>query len=129
VLYLLEGAFGLPVFQGTPQQGLGLAYMMGPTGGYLVGFAVEAALIGWLVERGFDRSPFELFGVMLLGDAVVFLLGFGWLAGFAVLPSGATGIGVAAAATGGVLPFVFGDILKLALAAAAISAGARLVRR
>jgi biotin transport system substrate-specific component len=50
-LYLAEGAAGLPVFAG----GGGLAYMAGPTGGYLVGFLAAAAVIGWLAERGFDR--------------------------------------------------------------------------
>ena len=45
-LYLVEGAFGLPVFAGTPERGIGLAYMAGPTGGYLVGFAVVAAIAG-----------------------------------------------------------------------------------
>jgi biotin transport system substrate-specific component len=128
VLYLIEGVAGLPVFEGTPLKGIGLAYMMGPTGGYLVGFVGMAAIIGWLVERGFGRSPFELFGVMAVGDALVFLLGFCWLAAFAVLPD-ATGIGVEKAIAGGVLPFVFGDVAKLALAACLVSAGARLVRR
>ena len=57
-LYLLEGALGLPVFAGTPK-GLGLAYMMGPTGGYLLGFVAGAWLCGWPAERGFDRSPLK----------------------------------------------------------------------
>ena len=56
VLYLVEGAFGFPVFAGTPEKGIGLAYMMGPTGGYLVGFIIAAALMGWLAERGWDRT-------------------------------------------------------------------------
>ena len=119
VLYLLEGALGLPVFSGTPERGIGLPYMMGPTGGFLLGFAVEAAVVGWLAERGFDRNPFKLFGAMLLGDAVVFVLGFGWLAWIAALSSGAHGIGASAAFQNGVVPFVLGDLVKLALAAAA----------
>ena len=45
-LYLLQGAFGLPVFQGTPEKGLGMVYMMGPTGGYLAGFFVAAVVCG-----------------------------------------------------------------------------------
>lgn len=129
VLYLLEGAVGVPVFQGTPQQGIGLAYMLGPTGGYLVGFAVEAFVIGWLAERGFDRNPLKLFAAMLFGDAIVFALGVTWLAWFALLSSGATGIGLAAAFSGGVLPFILGDVVKLALAACIVAAGARLIRR
>jgi biotin transport system substrate-specific component len=129
LLYLAEGALGLPVFTGTPERGIGIAYMLGPTGGFLLGFVLMAAIVGWLVERGFDRSPFELFGAMLLADAVVFALGFYWLAALAVLPDGAVGIGFDKALTGGVLPFVFGDVVKLALAACLVSAGARLARR
>ena len=75
LLYLAEGALGLPVFEGTPAKGIGVAYMLGTTGGYLVGFAVAAAVIGWLAEHGFDRNPVKLFGGMVLADAVVFVLG------------------------------------------------------
>jgi biotin transport system substrate-specific component len=125
LLYLLEGAFGLPVFSA----GGGLAYLAGPTGGFLVGFAPAAFIVGWLAERGFDRNPLTLFGAMLVGDAVIFLLGFVWLAWFATLSSGAVGVGAAAAFSGGVLKFVLGDLVKVALAACLVSAGARLVRR
>src|SRR4051794_6282406 len=55
-LYLLEGAAGLSVFAGTPERGIGLSYMAGPTGGYLIGFLVSAVAMGWLAERGWDRS-------------------------------------------------------------------------
>ena len=129
VLYLLEGAFGVPVFSGTPERGIGILYMLGTTGGFLVGFAVEAFVIGWLAERGFDRNPLKLFGIMVLGDAIVFVLGFMWLAWFAALSSGGHGIGTASAFSAGVVPFILGDLVKLALAAALVSAGARLVRR
>ena len=129
VLYLFEGALGLPVFTGTPERGIGLPYMMGPTGGFLLGFIVEAAVVGWLAERGFGRNPFKLFGAMVFGDALVFVIGFAWLAWFAALASGAHGIGASAAFANGVVPFVLGDLVKLALAAAAVAAGARLVRR
>jgi len=129
LLYLVEGAIGLPVFQGTPQQGLGASYMLGPTGGFLLGFAVAAAIIGWLAERGFDRGPVRLFGAMLIGTVPVFLVGVVWLAWFAMLPSGGSGVGIAKAIAGGVAPFILGDVLKLALAACLVSAGARLVRR
>jgi biotin transport system substrate-specific component len=129
LLYLAEGAIGLPVFEGTPLKGIGLSYMLGTTGGYLVGFVAAAAIVGWFAERGIDRNPFLLFAAMICGDVAVFVLGFVWLAGFAMLPNGAQGIGAAAAFTAGVLPFVLGDLVKLALAAALVFAGARLVRR
>jgi biotin transport system substrate-specific component len=121
VLYLLEGAVGLPVFEGTPAKGIGLAYMVGTTGGYLIGFAVAAAVIGWLVEQGWDRNPVKLFGAMVLGDAFVFALGVLWLG---------TVIGWDKPILKfGFYPFILGDLVKLALAAALVTAGARLVRR
>ncbi len=79
-LYLLEGALGLPVFAGTPEKGLGLAYMTGPTGGYLLGFVAGAWLCGWLAERGFDRSPLKALIAMSLGHALIFVFGVAWLA-------------------------------------------------
>ena len=129
LLYLAEGAAGMPVFTSTPEQGIGLAYMAGPTGGYLIAYPLAAALVGWFAERGYDRRPMALFGVMLAGDVLIFALGFAWLAWVAAMPSGNAGIGAAAALTAGVLPFLLGDLVKLALAAALIPAAGRLVRR
>jgi biotin transport system substrate-specific component len=121
LLYLAEGAVGLPVFSGTPQQGIGIAYMLGPTGGYLLGFLIEAAVIGWLAERGADRNPFKLFGVMVLGDAIVFAIGLIWLGSVIGWDKPVLKLGL--------YPFLLGDLVKLALAAALVSAGAQLVRR
>jgi len=121
LLYLIQGAAGIPVFEGTPAKGIGLAYMVGTTGGYLVGFAVAAAIIGWFAERGGDRNPVTLFAVMVLGSAVVFALGLLWLG---------TVVGWdKPILEWGLYPFVLGDLVKLALAACLVSAGARLVRR
>jgi biotin transport system substrate-specific component len=121
LLYLIEGALGLPVFEGTPAKGIGLAYMTGTTGGYLLGFVIEAALIGWLAELGADRNPFKLFGAMVLGDAIVFCLGLAWL--------GAVVGWDKPILQWGFYPFVLGDLVKVALAACLIAAGAKLVRR
>src|SRR3954466_15025888 len=55
--YLFEGAFGLPVFAGTPEKGIGLAYMAGPTGGYLLGFVLGALVVGWLAQPRLDPPP------------------------------------------------------------------------
>jgi biotin transport system substrate-specific component len=119
-LYLLEGAVGLPVFEGTPAKGIGLDYMTGTTGGYLLGFLFAAALVGWFAERGFDQNPLKLFGVMVLGDAIVFALGVLWLG---------TVIGWDKPVLSyGLYPFILGDLVKLALAACLISAGVRLAR-
>lgn len=112
LLYLAEGALGFPVFQSTPEKGLGIAYMMGPTGGFLVGFVAMAAIAGWAADRGWDRNLFKLFGAMLLAEVVLMGLGFAWLAGL---------IGVEAAWLHGVLPFILVDLLKVALAAMLIT--------
>ena len=71
LLYLAEGAMGFPVFQSSPEKGVGIAYMLGTTGGYLAGFVVMAAIVGWAADRGFDRNPIKLFGVMLAANAIM----------------------------------------------------------
>ncbi len=109
MLYLAQGAAGLPVFAGTPEKGIGLAYMAGPTGGYLLGFILAAAVIGYLAERGFDRNPFKMFAAMLLATAVIYIPGLTWLA---------TLIGSEKAIQFGLMPFIWGDLIKAALAAA-----------
>lgn len=105
-LYLLEGTLGLPVFAGTPEKGIGLAYMMGPTGGYLLGFVAGAWLCGWLAERGFDRSPLRTLIAMSLGHALIFVFGVTWLA---------QPIGFDKAVAAGVVPFWAATIAKTLL--------------
>lgn len=113
IAYLVEGAAGLPVFQGTPERGIGLAYMVGPTGGYLLGYIAAAVIAGWAADRGFDRNPLKLGAALLVGEALVLGLGFAWLA---------TLIGAEKAWLGGVAPFVYGDLVKVALVAVAAPA-------
>ncbi|AZO09184.1 biotin transporter BioY [Mesorhizobium sp. M3A.F.Ca.ET.080.04.2.1] len=120
ILYLAEGAFGLPVFQGTPEKGLGIAYMLSSTGGYLAGFVVMAAIAGWAADRGWDRHPVKLFGAMLVAEIVMMAMGFAWLA---------TLIGPEKAWQFGVLPFVVGDLIKVALAASLVPAVWSLLKR
>lgn len=79
LLYLAEGAVGLPVFAGTPEKGIGLAYMAGPTGGYLLGFLVSAVVVGWLAEKGWDRNMYATLAAMMLGTAIIFAPGVLWL--------------------------------------------------
>ncbi len=119
-LYLVEGAFGLPVFSSTPERGIGLAYMMGPTAGYLLGFVVATGLVGWFAERGAGNSPLRLFVAMAVAAASILALGFAYLASF---------IGAEAAWNVGVLPFILGDAVKVAIAALLVPAAARLLRR
>jgi len=79
LVYLAEGALGLPVFAGTPAKGLGLAYMAGPTGGYLLGFVLAAAACGWLAERGWDRRHLSTMAAMAIGHILIFIPGLLWL--------------------------------------------------
>ncbi len=113
LLYLVEGAIGLPVFAGTPEHGIGIAYMMGKTGGYLLGYVAAAAIVGFLAERGADRSFGKLFGAMVVAEIVIFGLGFAWLSRF---------IGTSAAFSFGVVPFLPGDAVKTLLAAMLVPA-------
>jgi len=110
-LYLLEGTLGLPVFAGTPERGLGLAYMMGPTGGYLAGFLAAAMLCGRLAERGWDRSVWRTALAMTIGHVLILFLGWAWLA---VL------IGPQKAYLTGVAPFYAATVAKTLLAVVAL---------
>ncbi len=110
--YLALGAVGLPVFADTPERGLGFAYMVGPTGGFLVGFAAAAFAVGALAERGWDRSIAWLFLAMAVGHVVLFAFGVTWLAAL---------IGWTKAWALGVAPFYLATVLKTALAAATIA--------
>ncbi len=116
-LYLIEGLAGLPVFAGALA---GPVYMAGPTGGYLVGFLAAAALVGFAGDRRWDRTWLRLLGVMTLGHAIVFALGFAWLA---VL------IGAERAYTAGVAPFALATIVKTLLAVALVGAGRGAIER
>lgn len=120
VLYLLEGLAGFPVFTNTPPAAAGLSYMLGPTGGYLLGFVFSAAIIGTLADNGWGRSLPRLFVAMLAGDIAIFICGVAWLAWFAVLPSAEAGIGLAKALTLGFYPFLLGALVKECLGAALI---------
>jgi biotin transport system substrate-specific component len=118
--YLLVGAAGFPVLAGTPARGIGLAYMMGPTGGFLIGFLLAAWLVGFLAERGFDRSLLACGAAMLLGHAVISLSGVVWLAAL---------LGTTKAIEIGFMPFLASSVLKTALGAVAMPLIWRVVDR
>ncbi|MXW84778.1 MAG: biotin transporter BioY [Boseongicola sp. SB0673_bin_14] len=121
LLYLAEGALGLPVFAGTPERGIGLAYMAGPTGGYLLGFVVAATAVGWLGQRGWDRRIATTLAAMALGTAIIYVPGLIWLG---------TAIGWDKPVLElGLWPFLPGDALKVALAAFVLPSIWRLSRR
>lgn len=108
--YIAAGAAGLPVFA----KGAGLAYMAGPTGGYLVGFFLAAVVMGWLSDKGFGRTIVAALGLMLIGQVLIFGFGVAWLA---VL------IGTEKAVAVGLVSFIPAEVLKTALAAALLGAG------
>ncbi|RWE55619.1 biotin transporter BioY [Mesorhizobium sp.] len=120
LLYLAEGAMGLPVFQGTPEKGIGVAYMLGSTGGYLAGFVVMAAIVGWAADRGWDRHPIKLFNAILVAEIVMMAMGFAWLALL---------IGPEKSWQFGVVPFIVGDLIKVGLAASLVPAAWSLLKR
>ena len=119
-LYLIEGALGLPVFAGTPEKGIGLAYMFGPTGGYLASYMIAAAIVGYAVDRGLGRNPFKLFGAMLVAEVVILAMGAAWL-GYL--------LGTEKALAFGVGPFIVTDLVKIALAACLVPAVTALFSR
>ena len=115
VAYMLEGAVGLPVFQG----GAGVVYMMGPTAGYLLGFVLVAGVVGYCTERGAMRRIPTALGAILLGEVAIYAPGVAWLA---VL------FGAEKSVAYGVMPFVSGEVLKVALVLALVPAIRRMMR-
>ena len=114
VLYLGEGFAGLPVFSGGTA---GIAHLLGPTGGYLVGFVAAAYVAGLCAERGLARRWAGALLTFLAGDVVIFAAGAAWLAAW---------VGIGRAIPLGVLPFAAGEALKIA-AGWGILAGAAAV--
>jgi len=118
--YIALGAAGVAVFTG---EGAGLAYMAGPTGGYLVGFVAAAGMMGLLARRGWDKSVAGMAGAMLIGTAIIY--GFG-LAGMSILFLADKG--AAWVMQYGMFNFLLGDALKLVLAALVVPGLWKLAR-
>jgi biotin transport system substrate-specific component len=122
IAYLACGLGGLPVFANTPPLLAGPAYLLGPTGGFLLGFIPAAALMGFAAEKRLDRGFFKAcLPVALIADAIIFGCGFAWLA-FAARIGSFHGIGTALAWSKGVAPFLLGDAVKATLAGAVFPA-------
>jgi biotin transport system substrate-specific component len=119
MVYLAEGAIGLPVFAGPIG---GLAPLMGATAGYLFGFVAAAFATGWLSERGWDRSVLRLFVAMGLGHVIILGCGFAWLAVGMKL-------GVEKAWLVGIAPFIAASVIKNALGSLAVPAIRRALER
>jgi biotin transport system substrate-specific component len=110
--YLAIGALGFDVFTQSTAENNGLAYMAGPTGGYLVGFALAAGLLGWLARLGWDRSHTRMALAMLLGNLLIYVPGLLWLGHLFADQHGWVWV-----VDNGLVKFLLGDALKLALAA------------
>ncbi len=112
--YLAQGAFGLPVFAGTPEKGIGIAYMLQHTGGYLVGFVVAAFTVGLLAQRKWDRSMLTTIAAMLIGNAIIYAFGLMWLGTLMGWDKPIVALGMT--------PFLLGDLAKTLIAAALLPA-------
>ncbi|MBW3594467.1 MAG: biotin transporter BioY [Actinobacteria bacterium] len=122
VLYWALALVGTPNVSATGVTGPELFYASSPTGGYLVGWFFAAVLVGWLCEKGWDRSFRSSISAMLLGSIVIYLVGVPWLAN-------AYGLDAATALEKGLYPFVVGDVIKLLVAAGLLPAAWRLLGR
>ena len=120
--YIIEGTAGLPVFaSGTG----GFAWLAGPTGGYLLGFIAAAYITGFLAEKGWDRRIGTTILAMVFGNIAIYTFGLLWL--FCLIS-----ISKAPGSTNNILavglyPFIVGDLLKIALVAAVLPSGWKLL--
>jgi biotin transport system substrate-specific component len=118
VAYLLEGAVGIPVFA----TGGGISYLIGPTGGFLIGFIPLAWISGLAADRGASGRIFALGFWMLVADAVAFVLGFAWLVLVLANLKGVSPLAVIPGAfDGAIKPFALWDALKMIFAALTVS--------
>ena len=127
LLYVLAGAAGLGVFADGRSGLFTNTGAISPTVGYLLGFVVAGALVGWLAERGWDRSPLSTIGLMLLGNLAIYAIGIPVL--YATTP-----LGLGGSIQHGALDFVPWDLIKIAAAAALLplawrAVGSRASRR
>ena len=114
LLYLAQGAAGLPFFSA----GGGPVRLLGPTGGYLVGFVLAAYVVGALSERGWDRNAAQTAQAMVIGNLVIYACGLAWLAHFVPADS---------LFQTGLAPFLLGDALKIGAAMLALPAAWRWI--
>lgn len=119
--YMIVGALGFDVFAGSSAEAYGLTYMMGGTGGYLLGYVMATVALGWFAQAGWDRSAGKMALAMLAGNVLIYVPGLIWLG---MLYGWDKPI-----MQWGLTPFLIGDALKLALAAALLPALWKLVGR
>ncbi len=119
VLYALLGLVGLPVFSDAAS---GAHVLLGPTGGYIVGFIPAAALTGWLAQRRWDRRFWRALASFAAGSLVTFAIGLPWLAI-------ALGLDLEQTLEGGLYPFILGGVVKAVIAAGLLPLAWRAVER
>ena len=112
--YIFVGALGFDVFQSSTAELSGIPYMLGGTGGYLVGYVLAILLLGALARRGWDRTAGRMAAAMLLANAVIYIPGLVWLGQLYGWDQPILAWGL--------WPFLVGDALKLALAAMLVPA-------
>ncbi|HEX3678926.1 MAG TPA: biotin transporter BioY [Galbitalea sp.] len=117
VLYLAIGLLGLPVFapQANGSHITGLAALLGPTGGYLIGFILAAAFVGWLAQREWDRKWLRTLIAFVGGTVLIYAVGLPWL--YVALSNLHVASPLQATLAGGLYPFLIGDALKAIFAA------------
>lgn len=116
-LYAMLGAVGLPIYS---EASSGWSVLLGPTGGYIIGFIASAAIVGWAAERSWDRGWYKPIITFIGGSLVVFAFGLPWLAvslGQLGFPNDLQSVLVA-----GFYPFIIGGLVKAAIAAALLPA-------
>ena len=119
IVYLLEGAAGLPFFSGGHG---GILHLMGPTGGYLVAFPAAAFITGAFAEHGWDRKFLTAAAAMAMGSLLIMLSGWLW---FSLVMRTSPAFTLFDT----VLKFIPGDIIKISLAAAVLPSGWKLLKR
>jgi len=118
LLYIVVGLAGAPVFSGG---GAGIGYFIGPTGGFLIGFLLAAAVVGGVVHRSVEPRPFSEISPLVAGGALlvslvpIYVVGVPWLASVSGIPLGAAASAMAL--------FAIGDVLKALLTAALVAGG------
>ncbi|MGB7624166.1 MAG: biotin transporter BioY [Terriglobia bacterium] len=117
LLYLAQGFAGLPVF--APGSTWGIARLLGPTGGFLVGFIAAAAVVGWMADRGYGKRLGSALVMMILGSAAIFAVGVPWL-------KWVMRVDWMQALNLGFWPFLIGDVYKVVLAALLLPGSWRL---
>lgn len=117
VAYLAQGLAGLPVFAGGTS---GFARLLGPTGGYLLGFWAAAYLVGWLAEQGWTLHIGKTLLAMVLGNGVIYLCGLAYLSLF---------LGIEKALITGLYPFLIGDAIKVLLATLLLPLGWKVLAK